>query len=635
MKSPTTQDVWPRRQHQGCDVDPFDRLCTELQRDIHSCVSSAMRDAREAYRKVLTDKENQLKSIMADNDCLRAELASKYHSNRSPRTSIFSIVEPSPTKAHPLQAAGRCDHQLGSSQEMFMQEILMPDIPGSVPPKAATALGDTSVTTDNYFPTHTDHMKNLDSHSQVSRRSVASTRSCTQSEEEASPKRRVAEMSMFGDAEAMKQEVRRVLRRPVYNVTDGYYPTGIPQRLARSQWLDNLTMLIICTNAVWVAVDIDSNPAVLITQADTVYQIADNSFCAFFTVELLIRFLAFRNKADAFRDYWFCLDFSLVVAMVLETWFMPLFFFIVDRDNGFDIQGSVLRLVRLTRLVRLARMARLVNAVPEILILVKGMYMAARAVIVSLILMFLFIYVFAICFRILMTDMDVGEEYFSDVVESMWTLLIHSTFPDTESLLRAVRRESEALAVLLVVFILITSVTILNMLIGILCEVVSVVSGSEKERMMVLHVKDTLIKVINTYHIDADCDLNLDRREYGRLLTTPKSAKIIQEMGVDVEGLVDMEDYLFNNETQLPLASVMGRILDLRGSNSCTVKDLVDLRRIILKEMEFNTQKVQRWVAQKMVQEDKKRSLKHLPPPYFNPSPCFAEHGNCVHLDEV
>merc|ERR1719197_1008841 len=82
----------------------------------------------------------------------------------------------------------------------------------------------------------------------------------------------------------------------------------------------------------------------------------------FFTVEVLIRFLAFKNKRDMVKDAWCVFDTALVVIMVFETWFLNLFIAITassgkqDRDMG---NASILRLARLLRLTRMARMARL------------------------------------------------------------------------------------------------------------------------------------------------------------------------------------------------------------------------------------------------------------------------------------
>merc|ERR1712023_598761 len=79
----------------------------------------------------------------------------------------------------------------------------------------------------------------------------------------------------------------------------------------------------------------------------------------------------------------------------------------------------------------------------------------------------------------------------------MWTLGIAGTLLDD---LNTVLTElaggggtAPAMAGLFLVYILITSLTVLNMLIGVLCEVVGAVATAEKERMAIEYVKEKLL----------------------------------------------------------------------------------------------------------------------------------------------
>ena len=75
-------------------------------------------------------------------------------------------------------------------------------------------------------------------------------------------------------------------------------------------------------------------------------KVADHCFCAFFTFELMARFLAFAKKRSCIRDGWFKFDSVLVGLMILETWIMP---FVGGGGAGMG-QASMLRLLRLLRL---------------------------------------------------------------------------------------------------------------------------------------------------------------------------------------------------------------------------------------------------------------------------------------------
>merc|ERR1719238_1912611 len=78
----------------------------------------------------------------------------------------------------------------------------------------------------------------------------------------------------------------------------------------------------------------------------------------------------------------------------------------------------------------------------------------------------------------------------------MNTLLLRGTLPDMADLVEDVGAENPAFTGLMLVFILLSSLTVMNMLVGVLCEVVSVVSSVEKEQMTVQFVKQKLIVML-------------------------------------------------------------------------------------------------------------------------------------------
>jgi hypothetical protein len=165
-------------------------------------------------------------------------------------------------------------------------------------------------------------------------------------------------------------------------------------------------MAVIVFNAGWIGIDTewnhdnlkDENGKLPLEPASIV---VENFFCIYFSVELTIRFLAFREKKQCFWDAWFVFDSVLVGCMILETWIMP----VVELIIG-DAGGGVgpLSALRLLRLLRLARMGRLMRFVPELGKLCKGMVKAARSVVFILIFLVLVIYIFAIIFTGSLSD---------------------------------------------------------------------------------------------------------------------------------------------------------------------------------------------------------------------------------------
>merc|ERR1719359_2587454 len=127
-------------------------------------------------------------------------------------------------------------------------------------------------------------------------------------EEEIKKKKLQHAKTVFADAEAMKKQARQKLIQKSYNVFDYYHTTGCAQRIARSAIFENVTLLIVIFNALWISVDADHNKADVLIDAHPVFQVAENSFCLFFTWELLTRFAAFRQKRNCLRDSWFVFD---------------------------------------------------------------------------------------------------------------------------------------------------------------------------------------------------------------------------------------------------------------------------------------------------------------------------------------
>merc|ERR1719413_349483 len=103
----------------------------------------------------------------------------------------------------------------------------------------------------------------------------------------------------------------------------------------------------------------------------------------------------------------------MVVMMFLETWVMTAVMLALGGGGSGGMgDASILRMARLLRLSRMARMARLLRAMPELMILIKGIAAATRSVFFTLALLCLLMYVFAIMFTQLMVETEVGEEYF-------------------------------------------------------------------------------------------------------------------------------------------------------------------------------------------------------------------------------
>jgi hypothetical protein len=274
--------------------------------------------------------------------------------------------------------------------------------------------------------------------------------------------------------------------------------------------------------------------------------------------------------------------------MVGETWVLNAIVWAMGGGGGGNPIGnaSILRLFRLLRLSRMARMARLLRAMPELMVLIKGMATAMRSVFFTLCLLIGIIYVFGIAFVQLMKGTSAGDVYFQTVPDAMNSLLLQGTIPDQAQLVEDVGVEHWIFRACILFYILLASLTVMNMLVGVLCEVVTVVSTVEKESLLVNYVKTQLEHMLKTSGIDADADGMIAKKEFEALLENPRAAQALQEVGVDVIGLVDFTDFIFSNGRMLSFQDFMDTVLSLRGTNTATVKDVVDLRKFMVTEFE-------------------------------------------------
>merc|ERR1712146_713818 len=76
----------------------------------------------------------------------------------------------------------------------------------------------------------------------------------------------------------------------------------------------------------------------------------------------------------------------------------------------------------------------------------------------------------------------------------------------------------------------------------------------------------------------------LTREDFKQLLAQDDVCDTLLEVGVDIEGLSNLEDYIFWKGS-IGFNEFLETVLQLRGSNAATVKDLVDLRMAILREV--------------------------------------------------
>ncbi|CAE7319040.1 unnamed protein product, partial [Symbiodinium necroappetens] len=365
------------------------------------------------------------------------------------------------------------------------------------------------------------------------------------------------------------------------DMQDTYYKTGLCQYIARSQTFENATMAVIAVswwsfqqgveipaNSVWLGVDVTYNDQLLLINSQPIFIIMENLFCTYFFLEvwpIVIRFGAFRRKCNVFRDYWFVFDLALVLAMVLDTWVLLAIMASSDMDVSV-VNSSSLRLLRIIRISRLARVARILRSVPEMMILFQGMGVASRSVICTVSLLVILVYVFALVFMQLLRGTAAGDAYFPSITKGMFALFFHGCLGEfLPNLAEAVFDEGIDVGFFLILFVFLGPLTVMNMVVAVLVHVVSSVATLQQKNQ---HNGQSL----------------------SQLRQIPLSAMaVFLEVGVDVIAILKDPDIIFGGysvgEVRLPIDELLDEVITLRGSNFTTVKDLVQLKNQLVREL--------------------------------------------------
>jgi len=284
----------------------------------------------------------------------------------------------------------------------------------------------------------------------------------------------------------------------------------------------------------------------------------------------------------------------------------------------------------LFRLARLSRLVRMLRSLPELMIMIKGMMAAAASVGYTLGLLLLITYVFSIALRNLVPkatgDDDIEVRFFSSVPEAMHNLIIFACFlDDLSDFILAVKEQSTVMFILSWVYIVLASMTVMNMLIGVLCEVISAVAEEEKEGMIVDEVNEKFGEIVK--QLDTNNDGTLSWDEFKLILDYPEALKALESVNVDAECMIDLsEDFFFEdgNPVAVTFKEFMEMVLDLRGGQQATVKDVMRLgmrlsKKFMKTNMQIDTTEMKLQKVLHFVSEGKYGSLTPIPRVTTNP----------------
>ena len=206
-------------------------------------------------------------------------------------------------------------------------------------------------------------------------------------------------------------------------------------------------IFIIILNAITVGISTyDLNPII-----KNSIQLLDYGITVFFVIEILIRFITEPNKKDFFKNGWNIFDTFIVLVSIIPI----------------GPNSSVL----LLRLLRIFRVLRLISAVPELKELIEALFQSIKRVFYVALLLFIILYIYASFGSILFAEAD--PERWRDMGISMITLVQVLTLSSWEQVMLPLQKIYWWTWIYFYSFVAIGSITILNLIIAVLVDVVT------------------------------------------------------------------------------------------------------------------------------------------------------------------
>eukprot|EP00930_Biecheleria_cincta_P040123 TRINITY_DN27520_c0_g1_i1.p1 TRINITY_DN27520_c0_g1~~TRINITY_DN27520_c0_g1_i1.p1 ORF type:complete len:555 (+),score=124.68 TRINITY_DN27520_c0_g1_i1:107-1771(+) len=383
--------------------------------------------------------------------------------------------------------------------------------------------------------------------------------------------------------------------------------------IAKHKYFEATTITLILLNACEIGWDADYGARYETPQnlydGPWYFIVAENVFAVYFFCEILIRFIAYRRKLDCFRDTWFLFDSVLVTMMVWETWIMPF----LGNLEGLG-QLSVLRLLRL---LRITRMAKLMRAFPELLMIIKGLFAAVRAVAWTAILLVLITFTTSIVFTSQyhqghITDDEIAEmddedpkkviwTSFGDMGKSMLTLLVQGTIlDDVTAASDAIRMQDnyEWMEAVFILYILLNSFMMLNMLVGILVEVVGSTKEAESERIARANARDAIMTIFK--QMDSDGSGKITQEEFKGMKKDEDIMEAFSELGIKAKQFDMYGHLLFGNKDkdggtpEMGFKALLDAICRLKPGSAVNLLDWSSFKTAVMKSEDMLEEKLTR-----------------------------------------
>lgn len=240
-------------------------------------------------------------------------------------------------------------------------------------------------------------------------------------------------------------------------------------RLRSNKAFELFVVAIIIFSAVTIGVRTYDLPPLMI---DAIV-VLDMLITVIFLIEIIVRFLGEPSKRDFFRSGWNIFD-TLIVAVSL-----------------IPIENSELALVG--RLVRIFRVLRMVSIIPELRMLLNSLLRALPQLGYVMLMMFIIFYIYAAIGATFFAT--INPDLWGDIAKSLLTLFRVMTFEDWTDVMYQTQTVYGYSWVFYISFIFFTAFAFLNMIIGIVVNVMEAEQIRERKATAQASGEPTLVDI--------------------------------------------------------------------------------------------------------------------------------------------
>jgi hypothetical protein len=339
---------------------------------------------------------------------------------------------------------------------------------------------------------------------------------------------------------------------------------------------------------------------------------AEALFLLFYSIELAVRFFSFARKSSCLKDFWFKYDMILVSVMWLETVLTIL-----------DLMARIEKLNALIRpclsAYRMARFVKVLRAMPSVVTITFGILAAIRSVMSTIYILSFELFCVAVIFRARFGGPAFGsdsmlpefysssrflketeEEFygrvgdpenhmyeFRNVNNSVFACLLSGVFTDSiTDIMFELSRKSQAMMMLFLLHVGLTNLTLLNILVGVICQVIQEATDAQRERAHLRAVKELLLKHLEA--IDENNNKLISPIEYKQLISVPEVSDVLEkECAIEPTQLLLIGETLFFDRKnpggyrEITFGAVVKAVLSLRGGQPSKAGDMMVVQRDI------------------------------------------------------